>query len=85
MVERVDLVQMQTGQSGVLDFVEGAKEVTCKLDALGIRPGSSVTKISHALGRGPVVLRVNGTDVALGFGMAKKIRVRVSRNGGGKP
>lgn len=84
MAESVDLVQMQKGQTGVLDLVEGGKGVTCKLDALGIRPGCSVTKISHALGRGPVVLRVNGTDVALGFGMAKKIRVRVSSNGGAR-
>jgi ferrous iron transport protein A len=85
MAEQVDLVQMQKGQSGVLDSVEGGKGMTWKLDALGIRPGCAVKKISSALGRGPVVLRVNGADVALGFGMAKKIRVRVSPNGGGKP
>ena len=54
-----------------------------KLKALGIRPGSSVTKISSVLGRGPVVLRVSGTDVALGFRMAKKIRVRIPNGGGG--
>jgi len=59
--------------------------MTWRMDALGIRPGSSVKKISSALGRGPVVLRVSGTDVALGFGMAKKIRVRVPGNGGNRP
>jgi len=85
MWELMDLVQMRKGQTGVLDSVEGGKGMTWKMDALGIRPGSSVKKISSALGRGPVVLRVSGTDVALGFGMAKKIRVRVPGNGGNRP
>jgi ferrous iron transport protein A len=83
MTDFVDLVQMQKGQSGVLDAVDGGKGVAMKLKALGIRPGSSVTKISGVFGRGPVVLRVSGADVALGFRMAKKIRVRLSADGGG--
>ncbi len=83
MDQLMNLVQMQKGQTGVLDSVEGGKGVAMKLKALGIRPGSSVTKISSVLGRGPVVLRVSGTDVALGFRMAKKIRVRIPNGGGG--
>jgi len=84
MWELMNLVQMQKGQTGVLDSVDGGKGVAWKLKALGIRPGSSVTKISSVPGRGPVVLRVSGADVALGFGMAQRIRVRVP-NGGGRP
>jgi len=46
---------------------------------LGIRPGKKVTKLSSTLFRGPVTLRVNNTQVAVGFGMAKKIIVEADK------
>jgi ferrous iron transport protein A len=36
-----------------------------------------VTKISSMLFHGPVTLRVNHTQVAIGFGMANKILVEI--------
>lgn len=48
-----------------------------RLEALGIRPGKKVTKISSMLFRGPVTLRVDSTQVAIGFGMANRILVEV--------
>jgi len=46
---------------------------------LGIRPGRKVTKISSTLFRGPVMLRVNNTQVAVGFGMARRIIVEADK------
>ena len=48
-----------------------------RLEALGIRPGMKVTKISSMLFRGPVTLRMGNAQVAIGFGMANRIIVEV--------
>ena len=48
-----------------------------RLEALGVRPGKKVTKVSSMLFRGPVTLRVGSTQVAVGFGMANRIIVEV--------
>jgi len=49
-----------------------------KLEALGIRTGKEITKISEQLMRGPVLLQQNQTQAALGFGMASRVLVEVN-------
>jgi Fe2+ transport system protein FeoA len=44
------------------------------LQALGIRPGKKITKVS-SFRRGPVTVRIDNTHVAIGFGMADRIVV----------
>jgi len=51
-----------------------------RLDALGIRPGKQVTKVSSTLFHGPITLRVDSARVAVGFGMARRIIVEVDRH-----
>jgi ferrous iron transport protein A len=53
-----------------------------KLDALGIRPGKEVVKVSAQWMRGPVLLRIGSTEVAVGFGMARHIIVDLPAGGG---
>jgi ferrous iron transport protein A len=77
--KQLSLVQMRRGQAGTVVGVMGGMGLIRRLDALGIRPGRRVTKISSALFRGPVTLRVDSAQVALGFGMAKKIVVEVDK------
>jgi len=72
---QLTLAEMKTGQTGTVVEVQGGHGIIGRLDALGIRPGRKVTKLSSTLFHGPVMLRVNSTQVALGFGMAKKIIV----------
>lgn len=48
-----------------------------RLAALGIRPGRRVTKLSSGFMRGPVTIEVDRAQMAIGFGMAKRIRVEV--------
>ena len=76
---QMTLTEMKTGQTGTVVEVQGGHGIIGRLDALGIRPGRKVTKLSSALFRGPVMLRVNNTQVALGFGMAKKIIVEADK------
>jgi ferrous iron transport protein A len=49
----------------------GGGKARCRLCALGITPGTQITLRSH--GAGPCRLRVRGSDLVLGHGMADKI------------
>jgi ferrous iron transport protein A len=46
---------------------------------MGIRVGKKVTKVSSQFMRGPVTLRVDNSQVAIGFGMAMKILVELEK------
>ena len=78
--EQLTLAEMRTGQTGTVVGVLGGRGLIQRLDALGIRSGKKVTKVSSTLFRGPVMLRVNSTQVAVGFGMARKILVEVDKH-----
>jgi len=68
---------MGIGQTGTVIGILGGRGLIQRLEALGIRPGKKVTKISSTLLRGPVTLRVDNAQVAIGFGMANRIIVEV--------
>lgn len=70
-----DLTQLVEGEAGVVVGIQGGHGLACHLESLGIRVGRKVTKISSQLMRGPVTVRVDNSQVAIGFGMAKKILV----------
>ena len=75
---RVSLVQMRPGQKGRIVEINGGYGLAQKLEALGIRTGKEITKISAQLMRGPVLLRQDNTQAALGFGMASRVLVEVT-------
>jgi len=77
--EQVTAAQMKTGQTGTVAGVMGGHGLVSRLDALGIRPGRRVTKISSTLFHGPVTLGVDNARIAVGFGMARRIIVRVDK------
>ena len=71
----ITINQMKSGQSGIIVQLIGGKNLESRLEALGIRPGTKVTKVSSMVFKGPVTVRFNGTQAALGFGMANKVMV----------
>ena len=71
----ISINQMRAGQSGLIMQLIGGRLLSARLESLGIRPGTRITKISSMLFKGPVTVRFNGTQVALGFGMANKVMV----------
>jgi len=77
--EQLTLAEMRTGQTGTVVEVLGGHGFIRRLDALGVRPGKKVTKVSSTLFRGPVILRVDNAQVAVGFGMARKIIIDVQK------
>jgi ferrous iron transport protein A len=77
---QLTLAEMRTGQTGTVVEVLGGRGLIRRLDALGIRPGRKVIKLSSTLFRGPVILRVDNSQVAVGFGMARKIIIEVDKH-----
>ena len=77
--EQLTLAKMKTGQTGTVVGVLGGHGLIQRLDALGIRPGKRVIKLNSTLFRGPVMLRVDNAQVAVGFGMARKIIVETDK------
>ena len=68
---------MQTGQSGIVVQIQGGHGMVSRLSALGIRPGKRITKVGSMLMRGPVTIKVDRAQVAIGFGMASRIIVEL--------
>jgi len=75
--KQVTLAQMQAGQSGIVVQILGGRGLISRLDALGIRPGRRITKVSSMFMRGPVTIEVDRAQVAIGFGMANRIIVEL--------
>lgn len=76
---RVDLTQLEVGEWGTVVEIQGGYGLVRRLESLGIRVGKKLTKISSQFMRGPITVRIDNFQVALGFGMARKIIVRVKR------
>ncbi|MBA7582429.1 hypothetical protein ES708_24357 [subsurface metagenome] len=66
-------------ESGIVYEIKGGQGLINRLNALGIRTGKKITKISSMLLHGPVTIRIDRTRVAIGFGMAAKIFVEVDK------
>jgi len=68
---------MEAGQTGMIVQVAGGYGLVQRLEAMGIRPGKKVTKINSMLFRGPVALEIDNSQMAIGFGMTRKIVVEI--------
>lgn len=71
----ITLARMPSGWSGTVAEVQGGRNLVNRLNTLGIRPGKRITKVSSMFLRGPVTVQVDRAQVAIGYGMARKIVV----------
>ena len=74
-----DLTQLEEGETGVVVSIHGGYGLLHRLESLGIRVGKKVTKVSSQLMRGPVTVKIDNSEVAMGFGMARKILVEIEK------
>jgi ferrous iron transport protein A len=58
-------------------MIDGGHRVRAHLQTLGIHIGDWLTVVERAPFRGPVLIEVNGSRLALGRGIASKIRVEI--------
>jgi ferrous iron transport protein A len=68
---------LPAGGRGVVRLLRGGEEFTHRMVALGFTPGVEVTVVQN-YGRGPIMVAVRDTRVALGRGEAVKVLVEVS-------
>ena len=76
-MDKTDLTQLNQGQTAVIIDIRGGYGLSRRLETMGIKPGVMITKVSSQLMRGPITLRVGNSQIAIGFGMAKKIIVNI--------
>ncbi|MBU0686260.1 MAG: ferrous iron transport protein A [Candidatus Margulisbacteria bacterium] len=76
--KEVSVTSMRSGQSGVVTGIAGGHEVSRRLQAMGVKTGKPITKVSGMFFWGPVTVRVGHTQLSIGHGMASKIMVEVA-------
>jgi len=69
------LSELKTGNHGVLELMHAGRGLSSRLTSLGLTPGTIVTVLQN-YGRGPLIVNVRGTHVALGRGLAKHLMVK---------
>jgi ferrous iron transport protein A len=76
---KIDLTQLKPGETGVVEEIQGGHGLIRKLQSMGVRTGKRITKVSSHFWRGPQTVEINNMQIAIGFGMAKKILVKVEK------
>jgi len=67
------LTSINPGQEVTLVEIEGGRGLRSKLYSMGLIPGVKLSIVGNR--GGPIMIAVNDTRLALGFGMARKIMV----------
>lgn len=75
----LDLTQLKTGQNGVVVELQGGAGLIRRLESIGIRRGKKISKVSAQFMRGPQVIKIDNFQIAVGFGMAKKILINIEK------
>lgn len=75
----VDITQMQPGETGIVKEIQDGQGFVRKLQSMGVRPQKKITKVSSYFWRGPQIIEVDNIQIAVGFGMARRILVEVKR------
>ncbi len=74
----ISAADMAPGQVGIVVDLAGGHGMVRRMQAMGIHPGVPITKLTTQPFRGPVSLQAGATQVAVGFGLARRIMVEVA-------
>lgn len=69
------LDQLRFGQRARVIAITGGRGLQRRLQQIGIHPGDTVSLAAQGSFRGPILITINGTRLALGRGVARRIRV----------
>jgi ferrous iron transport protein A len=61
-------------KSQVID-IQGGQRIRQRLGQMGIHPGDMITILRYGALRGPILIEIHGSQVALGRGIASKVIV----------
>jgi len=68
------LLQLHTGEKGKIIRITGGQGACKRLNELGLVPGVEI-ELVNKISSGPVMVRVKGSKLALGRGLAQKIEI----------
>jgi len=68
------LLMLQVGRKGIVGKIKGGRSACKRLNELGLVPGEEVEMVNK-IANGPVMIRVKGSKLALGRGLASKVYV----------
>ncbi|MHC5035358.1 MAG: FeoA family protein [Planctomycetota bacterium] len=72
------LEKLAAGRTGRVVGFAGGHGMMRKLDAMGLRPGKTVRKISSQFMAGPVIVMMDGRQMAMGRGIARRVQVETA-------
>ncbi len=75
------LASLAPNEVGIVQYLAGGRGLTSRLAPLGFTPGARVSMVQN-FGRGPIIVMIRGTRIALGRGEAQKILVTPVAEGG---
>lgn len=70
------LTDLKIGEEAIITTINGGHGIHTKLESMGLREGSRVTKKSAVPAGGPVIVQTGNTQIAIGAGMANRIIVK---------
>jgi len=72
-MKKISLVHCKPNHKAKIAEIAGGATLHSRLMSLGIYPGREISKVSHIGLRGPVVIKVGRSILALGHSIAAKI------------
>jgi len=74
-VNMTTLDQVYENKKATVIDIRGGQGIRQRLGQMGIHPGDTITMLRYGALRGPILIEVHGSQVALGRGIASKILV----------
>lgn len=74
-MKKILLTHLKSNHRGRIAEISGGRNLNDKLMNMGIYKGKEVVKVSHIGLKGPVVIKIGRSILALGHGVAEKIIV----------
>ncbi|MCM8760557.1 MAG: ferrous iron transport protein A [Candidatus Omnitrophica bacterium] len=74
-MKKISLIHLKENHKGKIAEISGGIGLQHRLMSMGLYVGKEITKLSYIGLRGPVVIKVGRSVLALGHGMAAKIIV----------
>ena len=71
----MNLCSLKDGQRATISEIHGGRHFRQRLASLGVHPGDAVKVLRAPRLMGPVIIQIHGTEVAIGYGMAHRIKV----------
>lgn len=70
------LVDLRDGEEAIVVGALAGYDFINRLELIGIRKEKPIKKITSIMFHGPVTVQIDNMQIAIGYGMAKKIMVR---------